>query len=515
VKSEVKNMRAALYYRVSTKLQEKRFSLAAQKTELIAYATAQDWKVINEFTDVDSGGKLDKKGLNALLDLVEEGRIDVVLCIDQNRLSRLDTVAWEYLKSTLRENNVKIAEPGTITDLADDDQEFISDIKNLIAKREKKGIVRAMMRGKRQRMREGKGFGKAPIGYIFNKKTKEYELDDKWAWVIPMIDDLYLNRQLGMKSIGDELNKISRTPSGNLWNETLVYRRLVSKAFHGVMEKTFANGETITIDDLFPPIRTEETWNKIQEERKKRSVQFKSTSRQRDDLHILRRTLITCGECGRKIHLAQHGNKEGPLYYLKHGRKLRISDETACDISINTIRVEKNIIMAIKDIITNEELARNYIDLEMDSSEMMLLEKQTKKYDSLLKGLQTKLDKLIDLYLESALSKEILAKKQAEIENEINTLTTQNKQAIAKLEVLRNNSFNYDFIYELFEIAEGFETDLTPLEKAQVMGSLFPNGVLFHEKLILKAVIKNVPLDVEIPMNPDPYAWHHTKKGNV
>ncbi|UTW69901.1 recombinase family protein [Anaerobacillus sp. HL2] len=103
-----------------------------------------------------SGGTLNKKGLNQLLDLVEDGSIDVVLVIDQDRLSRLDTVAWEYLKSTLRDNNVKIAEPGTLTDLANEDQEFISDIKNLIAKREKKAIVKRMMRGKRQRMREGK-----------------------------------------------------------------------------------------------------------------------------------------------------------------------------------------------------------------------------------------------------------------------------------------------------------------------------------------------------------------------
>jgi site-specific DNA recombinase len=508
-------MRVVIYIRVSTKMQGERYSLAAQKTELIKYAESQGWNIVAIYEDIDSGGKLDKKGLNALLDAVEEGRMDVVLCIDQDRLSRLDTIAWEYLKSTLRDNNVKIAEPGNITDLANEDEEFISDIKNLIAKREKKAIVRRMMRGKRQRMREGKGWGKAPHGYLFNQKTKEYEIDEKWAWVIPMIDNLYLKQQLGMKSIADELNKVAKTPSGNTWNETLVYRRLISKAFHGVMEKSFANGETITVDNVYPSLRTEETWQKIQEERKKRSGQFKADSRQRNDLHILRRTLITCGECGRKINLAQHGNKEEPLYYLKHGRKLRQKDQTVCGITINTVRVEKNIIQAIKDIITNEDLAKNYIDLEMDSSEILLLEKQTKKYDALLRTLQTKLDKLIDLYLESALSKELLAKKQAEIENEINTIAIQNKHDMAKLEVLRNNAFNYDFVYELFEIAEGFETDLTPLEKAQVMGNLFPNGELHHDRLVLKAVLRNVPLDIEIPINPDPYKWHHTKQGKT
>lgn len=136
-------MRAALYYRVSTKLQEDKYSLAAQKEELAKYAKSQDWNIVGEFKDVESGGKLEKKGLNALLDLVDEGGVDVVLVVDQDRLSRLDTVAWEYLKSVLRDNNVKIAEPGNIIDLNNEDDEFISDIKNLIAKTRKTGYRKA------------------------------------------------------------------------------------------------------------------------------------------------------------------------------------------------------------------------------------------------------------------------------------------------------------------------------------------------------------------------------------
>src|SRR5699024_2062637 len=153
-------MRVANYYRVSTKLQQDKFSLAAQETELRLYAENQEWELVSEFVDVESGGVLDKKGLSALLDIVEAGKVDVVLCMDQDRLSRLDTVSWEYLKSVLRENNVKIAEPnGTLTDLSNEDDEFVSDLKNLLAQRDKKKTVRRMMYGKRQRLREGKAWG--------------------------------------------------------------------------------------------------------------------------------------------------------------------------------------------------------------------------------------------------------------------------------------------------------------------------------------------------------------------
>ncbi|HFK2719202.1 TPA: recombinase family protein, partial [Escherichia coli] len=222
-----------------------KFSLAAQREELTKYALSQNWTIVSEFKDVDSGGKLDKSGLNSLLDLVEDGAIDVVLCIDQDRLSRLDTVAWEYLKSTLRHNNVSIAEPGRIVDLNNEDDEFISDIKNLIARREKKSIVKRMMRGKRQRMREGKAWGIPPFEYEYNKNDGKYYAKKDWNWVIPFIDNLYLNEQAGMKLIADKLNEVSKTPTGRSWNEHLIHTRIKSKAYHGVMEKEFSNGEVI------------------------------------------------------------------------------------------------------------------------------------------------------------------------------------------------------------------------------------------------------------------------------
>lgn len=505
-------MRVANYYRVSTKLQEEKYSLAAQKTELTQYALSQGWTIIKEFQDVDSGGKLDKKGLNALFDLVEEGRIDVVLCIDQDRLSRLDTIAWEYLKSTLRENGVKIAEPGKVVDLANEDDEFISDIKNLIAKREKKAIVRRMMRGKRQRMREGKGYGKAPIGYKYNKKNKVYELDEEWAWVIPMIDKLYIEKEFGMTSIANELNKVSRTPSGGLWNETLVYRRLVSKAFHGVMEKSFSNGETITLENVYPPLRTEETWNKIQKIREQRGKLFKVTSRQRDNLHILRRTYITCGECGRKILLEQHGTNKKPRYYLKHGRKMSLKDESICDISINTIRFEDNILKAIKEILTSEELAKKYIELEFDDIEIKLLEKQVIQNKKKIKKLEEKLDNLLDLYLDGPFSKEKLIEKQEKIESELVFFKEQIEPLITKVELLKSQTWSWDLVYEFLEMIEGFETEFTPIERAKIFGELFPTAKLYRDHLILQSNLKGAPLEIKIPIGVDPYAIRYKKE---
>lgn len=507
-------MRVANYYRVSTKLQEKKFSLSAQKEELTRYASQQGWNLIDEFVDVESGGKLNKDGLTNLLDLVEDGAVDVVLVMDQDRLSRLDTIAWEYLKSTLRDNNVKIAEPGNIIDLSNEDDEFISDIKNIIARREKKAVVRRMMRGKRQRLREGKGWGQAPFEYIYNRDKATYEAINDWKWVIPFIDDLYLNEQLGMKLISDRLNEISKTPTGNQWNEHLIHTRLTSKAFHGVMEKDFSNDETITITDIYEPLRTEETYNRIQEEKLKRGKQFSVAGRKNTkNIHMLKRTNLTCGRCGRKIVISMHGFKDRPLYYAKHGRKTSVKDGHSCDISINTVRFDSNVIKALKDVLTSEDLAKKYINIEYDENAVSDLKEKIKGMEKALIDLQASADRLLDLYISGAIrDKEKYVTKEKEINSKINLQKTALDKLKRKLHAIDSSSFSYKSLFQYMSIAKNIDKRLTALEQAQLLGTLFPQGTLSDKKITLVTeIFQGIPIEVNIPIEPDPYTWHHTK----
>lgn len=507
-------MRVANYYRVSTKMQEDRFSLSAQKQELRNHAEKQGWTLMKEFKDVDSGGKLEKKGLNSLLDLVEEGSIDVVLVIDQDRLSRLDTIAWEFLKTTLRENSVKIAEPGSIIDLTNEDDEFISDIKNLIARREKKSVVRRMMRGKRQRMREGKGWGQAPFEYTYNRDTSKYEALNEWKWVIPFIDDLFLNEQLGMKLISDRLNEISKTPTNNKWNEHLIYRRFITKAYHGIMEKEFAGGEVITVPGVYELLRTEETYNRIQEERKKRTKQFSVAGRKNtNNIHMLKRTELTCGECGRNIAISMHGSKVRPIYYAKHGRKTSLKNGHSCDISINTIRFDTNITRALKDVLTSEKLAKKYIDIEYNEEEVNNLKTEVKALEKAMTDLNASADRLLDLFLSGGINKSKYTEKEKEITTKRNLQDDDLNKLRRKLSAIDSSSFTYESLYQYMAIAKNIEMELTGLEKAQLMGTLFPSGVVYKNKLILTTeVFKGIPVEITIPIDHDPFTWHHTKR---
>ena len=502
-------IKVGIYLRVSTKLQEDNYSLPTQFRELVIYANNQRWKIVTIIQDVGSGKKLDKEGLNTLLDFAEDGKIDIALVFDQDRLSRLEPVDWEFLKSILAENNVKIAEPGNITDLANEDHVLMSDMKNSYARFERRKFMRRSMRNKKQRLRSGKAWGGVHYGeYTYNKETGTYFAKDEWRWIIPFIDELYLSDTMGMNAIAQELNKISPSPSGKRWTEQLVFRRLASKVYHGIEEIEFKDGEIIIAEGVYESLRTLDTYNKIQDIRRRRKGQYKITSRQKRDIHPLRRTKLKCGLCNMALNISQSGQANAPHYYIRHGRKLRTRDGHHCTISINTLRFMDNIIDAIQDLLTGGEVARKYLNLEIEKENVQELKDEIQKQKRSVNDAKTSLDRLLDLYLSGDLPKDKFKTKEKELNNKISTLEKQLQGNSTKLNAIEKDNFAFNAIHEYLGLANNLSTDLTPLELANLIGTVFPNGAVFEDKLIMETNLKGIPFEIEIPINP---TGHYTK----
>lgn len=483
-------MEVAIYIRVSTKLQEDKYSLEAQRLELTRYANEQKWNIVDIYKDVDSGGKLHKPGLESLMDAVDDNLIDVVLCVDQDRLSRLDTIEWEILKKTLRDNNVKIAEPGRIVDLDNEDDEFISDIKNLIAKREKKMIVRRMTRGLKQFTREGKLYGRQPDEY-FLKDGKAY-INDSHAWAISKIDDLYLNERMGFTRIANRLNEVSRTANGKRWSPVIVYSKLKNVAYHGVLQKKFGN-ELIEVEGVYPPLRTKETYEKIQ-----KRLQGNHRSPLPGAAHFLRDINIRCTCCGNKIGIAS-GSNEKKNYYLKHTFKHAETCEYEKN-SINAARFKKPLERAVTDIVFDEESAQSYLDMDWGNDNVDVLKKQLEQTRTSLAHSNDKMDGLIDLYLESNFSKSALDARKEKIEMEISFLEKEVDQLERKINHSNNSTLSYEVVFEYFRHVIEIDDEWPERDKQLLFGSLFPTAYLDFEteQLRLTAEIAGVEFEIKI-----------------
>lgn len=107
-------MKLALYARVSTENQ----TLEPQLLELRAAAKMRGLTVLHEITDVISGSKASRDGLDRLMAMVEAREVDMIMVVKLDRLAR-SLANFVRLTATLDEHGVALVIPGQGIDTSD------------------------------------------------------------------------------------------------------------------------------------------------------------------------------------------------------------------------------------------------------------------------------------------------------------------------------------------------------------------------------------------------------------
>ena len=140
------------YLRVSTDDQ----TLEPQRLELVNYCRIRDFNIVQEYSDVISGSKLARTGLDALLAEVRAGRVQALMAVKIDRIARsLPNLA--QIIAELDKHGVALIIPGQGIDTSDSNPagklmrgilgviaEFERD---LIIQRTKAGLAAAKARG--------------------------------------------------------------------------------------------------------------------------------------------------------------------------------------------------------------------------------------------------------------------------------------------------------------------------------------------------------------------------------
>lgn len=146
-------MNVALYCRVSTSEQ----SCEAQLLELRAFCGQRGWKIVREITDVISGTKRDREGLDELMTLVKAGAIEAVCAVKIDRIARSLRHFAQITGELLRRNVALVCtSQGIDTSASNPCGRFQVNIlasvaefeRDLISERTKAGLVVARANGK-------------------------------------------------------------------------------------------------------------------------------------------------------------------------------------------------------------------------------------------------------------------------------------------------------------------------------------------------------------------------------
>ncbi len=163
--------RAVIYARVSTEDQAQHgISLDAQVNRCLEYVSSQNYELADTVIDAGISGKsTDRPGLQRILSLVNKNKIQHVVTLKLDRLSRR-TIDALNLVETLTKKNVKlhlVTENGSVnSDNADD--EFMLTLKAGFAQLERKKIAERTKFAMDRKRQLGERISlNAPYGHMF------------------------------------------------------------------------------------------------------------------------------------------------------------------------------------------------------------------------------------------------------------------------------------------------------------------------------------------------------------
>lgn len=286
-------MRCGIYIRKSRKDDKPGYRLQAQRDDLPKYAVSQGWK----FKIYDDGhasaarGKADSlEQRSELINDIQAGLIDVVLCIEYSRLSR-DESMTDYMSflSLCVDNNVKLATAQTMHDPSQDSEWFMLLIEGGFSAVEMRKTSRRMAEGYKRAHNEGQFLGGVPpVPYVYSRIEQKPIIDP--GKKLHILEILELAKKYPVSKIADRLPQFTDREIRRILED----RRLLYYAAKRINSET---GEyincvweaLITIEDVEEIKKGKLSWN----------ARGGKTTR---PAHLLTGLgILRCGYCGKSI----------------------------------------------------------------------------------------------------------------------------------------------------------------------------------------------------------------------
>jgi site-specific DNA recombinase len=227
--------RAALYVRVSTKLQEKEQTIQSQLAAVVRYVEQQGIGHSPALTYTDdgySGTWLDRPALDELRDHAREGRFDVVVVLCPDRLAR--RYAYQVLLlEELKHAGVEVLFCERPINDSPDDQ-LLLQIQGAIAEYERAKLLERCRRGRLHRARRGElSPPGTPYGYTYAARKYggdgQIRIDEEEAAMVRQIFAWYVEQEgASLYGVAQRLNQSTawKPRRGARWTGAIVLRIL-------------------------------------------------------------------------------------------------------------------------------------------------------------------------------------------------------------------------------------------------------------------------------------------------
>ena len=458
-------MRCAIYVRVSSEKQEnKGLSLEAQKKTGMELTQSKGW-THEVFEDAgisaEPEGIAHRPALVRMLDSIEEGNIQRVFVTEIDRLAR-NPATLSFIKKVLQDNQVKVVTQNQVFDFEDDEDDFISDLLGLLAKRENRIRVRRSKRARLEGVLKGKWRGGIlPYGYAAIRdpddrardkilvpdedEAKVFEQMVEWCLQGLSTRDIALRlNALGIPTKGSKIYKkeikvavkgrsefVMRKTKDLKWKPGTVY---------GILKNPIYKGEMRYLDHTIrvPHLIGREKWETVQ---KQLRSNYNSSTRNIKHFYLLR-GLLFCRSCGRRLYGWIRPSRGMRVYCCLSKRP--DPEPRFCGLkNIHLDRLNLLVWNIVRELLSNSEKLKQAIIQQQSEyfADEIILKDEIERLTSLKAERERELYRILDLYGKSQiLSVQELDKQVRKVKDEIHVIEGET----AKLERKQQQRVNIE-----------------------------------------------------------------------
>ena len=474
-------MKVAIYCRVSTEDQEREgTSLQSQlkacqdKAQELGYETKPDYTIQETY----SGLSLDRPKLDQLRQWVRDKEVDAVVAYTLDRLSR-DPVHFIILQEEMEKAGVEII---LVTETLDssDMGRLIVYIKGFAAKLEVEKIKERTMRGKRERIKNGKlPTGRGVLyGYDYDKE-RGINVANSDLETVKMIGHWLIEEGIFLNGACRRLMEkgILAPKGGTRWSRGTVGRIMRNTTYAG---KSYAGktrmedkkrvscseaGHVLIHDAVDCTAFTWEEWELIQRQLDRN----RELSPRNQKLSYLLSGRLFCKSCGRKYYgVPVHGKP----YYRCSGRVRLLSDKRCTSKTINARKLDEAVWAEVAKALENPRtILAGLEQLKDGMNQEGFLGEELDRIAKRLKALDKEQEQLLQWAMKG-FPEDTVVKENEKINRERTNLQRELMETEKKLEQARESHIDLEKVEEFCKIASQNLADFGHAEKKLALETL-------------------------------------------
>jgi len=459
-------VKAIILARVSSKEQEDNNSIPSQVRRLNEYAVRFGLDIIDTYQLVESSTKANRTKFNELISRIKSSKEPIALVTDTvDRLQRSfrDSVVLDDIRKQGK-LELHFMREGLVINKDSNSSEILRwDMGVMFAKSYVTQLSDNVRRSQDQKLLNGEWLSKAPFGYINIRRGR----DESWiepdanADTVLTMYTWYASGTYSMKLIRTKLAE----ELGVHKSLSQVNKILKNSFYYGVMQ---VKGKAIA--HRYTPLIGEELFNSAQ----RTASRFHKQPFKFAGLPYFYRGLITCGTCGCRItperskgyiyyHCTQHKGKHGASYVREEELTNQLS--LALDAIRPTEQQYNDVLRALK---------------ESHHDKISYRTKQHTILKSELTKIETKFERLHDIYLEGDIEKELYVSKQEGLKSQRDSLNRKlGSLGQANSNYYENAQIVMDLVRNASEILKSSEIE----RRRQIINIVFQNLELHGKEL--------------------------------